>query len=126
MNAAERFVTICGEIGNYTEKMTGVSVVDAYTGPDEFNPKKQSKEKTPTDLVHDIHLTFDKLRDEIEDPIRLEYMMGELHSMNIVVDWVAKHFSKRWAIECEMCFNQIPPTCYIALEDNQMIGFACY
>ena len=44
----------------------------------------------------------------------------------IVVDWVAKHFSKRWAIECEMCFNQIPPTCYIALEGNQMIGFACY
>ena len=89
MNAAERFVTICGAIGNYTEKMTGVSVVDAYTGPEEFHPKKQSKEKTPTDLVDDIHLTFDALRDEIDDPLRLEYMMGELHSMNVVVDWVS-------------------------------------
>ena len=89
MKAAERFVTICGEIGNYTEKMTGVSVVDAFTGPEEFHPKKQSKDKTPTDLVHDIHLTFDALRDEIDDPTRLEYMMGELHSLNVVVDWVA-------------------------------------
>ncbi len=89
MNAAERFVKICGEIGNYTEKKTGVSVVDAYTGPDEFHPKKQSNKKTPAELVHAIHQTFDILRDEIEDPIRLEYMMGELHSLNIVVDWVA-------------------------------------
>lgn len=88
MNAAERFVKVCGEIGNYTEKMTGVSVVDAYTGPEEFHPKKQNKEKTPTELVHDIHQTFDALRDEIDDPIRLEYLMGELHSLNVVVDWL--------------------------------------
>ena len=67
MNAAERFVKICGEIGNYTEKKTGVSVVDAYTGPEEFHPKKQSNEKTPAELVHAIHQTFDKLRDEIEE-----------------------------------------------------------
>ena len=89
MNAAERFVTVCGEIGNYTEKLTGVSVVDAYTGPEEFHPKNQSKEKTPTELVHDIHETFDTLRDEIDDHLRLEYMMGELHSLNVVVDWLA-------------------------------------
>ena len=89
MNAAERFVTICGAIGNYTEKLTGVSVVDAYTGPEEFHPKKHSKEKSSTELVHDIHQTFDTLRDEIDDPIRLEYIMGELHSLNVVVDWVS-------------------------------------
>jgi hypothetical protein len=89
MNAAERFVKVCGEIGNFTENLTGVSVVDAYTGPEEFHPKKQNKEKIPTELVHDIHQTFDALRDEIADPIRLEYMMGELHSLNVVVDWVS-------------------------------------
>ncbi|MHA2359692.1 MAG: hypothetical protein ACXAB5_05430, partial [Candidatus Thorarchaeota archaeon] len=88
MNAAERFVTICGEVGNYTEKLTGVSVVDAYFGPDGFHPKNQSKEKSAADLVHDIHLAFDALRDEIDNPLRLEYMMSELHSLNVVVDWL--------------------------------------
>ena len=56
MNAAERFVKICGEVGNFRERLTGISVVDAYFGPEEFHPKKQSKEKTATDLIHDIHL----------------------------------------------------------------------
>ena len=88
MNAAERFVKICGEVGNFSERLTGISVVDAYFGPEDFHPKKQSKEKTAIDLVHDIHQTFDALRDEIDDPLRLEYMMGELHSLNVVVDWL--------------------------------------
>jgi hypothetical protein len=89
MNAAEIFVKVCGEIGNYTEKLTGVSVVDAYFGPEEFHPNKQDAEKTATDLVDEIHRTFDVMRDEIEDPLRLDFMMGELHSLNIVVDWLA-------------------------------------
>lgn len=88
MNAVERFVKICGEIGNFSERLTGVSVVDAYFGPEEFHPKKQSKEKTATDLIHDIHQTFDALRDEIDDQLRFEYMMGELHSLNVVVEWL--------------------------------------
>ncbi|MHA1964822.1 MAG: hypothetical protein ACXACG_06370 [Candidatus Thorarchaeota archaeon] len=87
---AEKFVKLCGEVGNFTQRHTGISIVDAYIGPDEFHPKKQSKEKTAAGLVHDIHLAFDVLRDEIEDEIRLEYMMGELHSLNVVVDWLGK------------------------------------
>lgn len=89
MNAAEKFVTICGEVGNYTEKLTGVSIVDAYFGPEEFHPKNQSKEKPPQDLIHGIQESFDAIRDEIEDPLRFEYMMGELHSLNILVDWLS-------------------------------------
>ncbi|MFW9805378.1 MAG: hypothetical protein ACFFFK_01455 [Candidatus Thorarchaeota archaeon] len=89
MNIGERFVKLCGAIGNYTEKLTGVSIVDAYTGPKEFHPRKQSREKSSEDLVHDIHLTFDTMRDEVENPLRLDYMMGELHSLNVVVDWLS-------------------------------------
>lgn len=89
MNVGERFVKLCGEIGNYTEKLTGVNVVDAYTGPDELQPQKQSKDKSPEELVHDIHLTFDTMRDEVDNPLRLDYMMGELNSLNVVVDWLS-------------------------------------
>ncbi|MGY5863011.1 MAG: hypothetical protein RTV41_00260 [Candidatus Thorarchaeota archaeon] len=88
MNAAERFVKVCGEVGNFTERLTGVSVVDAYTGPEELHPKKQIKDRTPSDIVHEIQQTFDAVRDEIDDTLRFEYMMGELHSLNVVVDWL--------------------------------------
>jgi hypothetical protein len=88
MNAAEKFVKVCGEVGNFTERLTGVSVVDAYTGPEDLHPKKQSKDKAPSDIVHTIQETFDAVRDEIDDALRIEYMMGELHSLNIVVDWL--------------------------------------
>ena len=89
MSAAEQFVKLCGEVGNYTEKLTGVSVVDAYTGPKELHPKNQSVDKTSEELVHVIHETFDSIRDEIHDSLRFEYMMGELHSLNTVVDWLS-------------------------------------
>jgi hypothetical protein len=88
VNAAEKFVKVCGEVGNFTERLTGVSVVDAYTGPEEHHPKKQSKDKAPSDIIHDIQQTFDAVRDEIDDPLRFEYLMGELHSLNVVVDWL--------------------------------------
>jgi hypothetical protein len=88
MKAAEKFVKLCGEVGNFTERITGVSVVDAYTGPPEFHPRKQSIDKAPSDIVHDIQQAFDTVRDEIDDPLRFEYMMGELHSLNVVVDWL--------------------------------------
>ncbi|MFX1483385.1 MAG: hypothetical protein ACFFCP_09370 [Promethearchaeota archaeon] len=88
MNSGERFVTICGEVGNYTERITGVSIVDAYFGPDEFHPKKQSNDRPVSEIVHGIHETFDSIRDEVSDPLRFEYMMGELHSLNVVVDWL--------------------------------------
>ncbi|MFW9963031.1 MAG: hypothetical protein ACFFCX_05695 [Candidatus Sifarchaeia archaeon] len=81
-------MTIAGEIGAFTERLTGVSVVDAYFGPKELDPKKMNGEKSVSDLTHEIHVVFDAMRDEIEDPLRLEYMMGELHSLNMVLDWL--------------------------------------
>jgi len=91
MDVAERFVTISGEAGNYTERLTGVNIVDTYFGPDKFHPNKQSKEKAAVDLVHDIHLAYDALRDEIDDSLRLEYMMCELQSLNVVVNWLDRN-----------------------------------
>ncbi len=44
----------------------------------------------------------------------------------IVVDWVLKTFSKNWASETEISYSHVPPTCYIAVENEAIIGFACY
>ena len=47
MDVSERYVRLCGEVSNFTKAKTGVSFVDAYIGPENLDPDKQSKDKTP-------------------------------------------------------------------------------
>ena len=42
-----------------------------------------------------------------------------------VLDWVRAHFASS-AAEVETAFAQVPVTCFIAVRDDTMQGFACY
>lgn len=44
----------------------------------------------------------------------------------IVTSWVTKHFTARWASECEAAFARNPISCYIATSDGEILGFGCY
>ena len=44
----------------------------------------------------------------------------------LLLDWVKKHFSHAWALECETAFASKPPTCFVAVKQDVLIGFACY
>ena len=43
-----------------------------------------------------------------------------------VVDWARAHGSPGWADECAAAFARLPPACFVAVEDDTLIGFACY
>ncbi len=43
-----------------------------------------------------------------------------------ILDWVEKNFSKGWASEADVALSKTPATCFIAIKNNQIIGFACY
>lgn len=45
---------------------------------------------------------------------------------HVVIDWIRQAFNKAWASEAEMSFSRHPVTCFIAIEDKKIIGFACY
>lgn len=45
---------------------------------------------------------------------------------NAIVMWVRKNFSEGWASECDVALSKTPPTCFIAIKNNEIIGFACY
>jgi GNAT superfamily N-acetyltransferase len=45
---------------------------------------------------------------------------------SILLEWVESTFSSTWALECETAFAANPPSCYIAVEKDTLIGFACY
>ena len=44
---------------------------------------------------------------------------------HVVVDWVRTHFASSVA-EVETAFAQVPARCFIALRDDEILGFACY
>ena len=43
-----------------------------------------------------------------------------------VADWIAAHFDQVWASEAEIAFTRQPVSCFLALKDKQILGFACH
>ena len=43
-----------------------------------------------------------------------------------VLEWVRAHGAAGWADECEIAFTRLPLACFIAVEGERLIGFACY
>src|SRR3990172_6263658 len=44
---------------------------------------------------------------------------------HLIVDWVRENFSLLWSSECEVAISNHPISCFIAVENAQLIGFAC-
>ncbi len=44
----------------------------------------------------------------------------------LVTRWVRQHFNELWASETDVAFSHQPPTCFLAVENEQLIGFACH
>lgn len=43
-----------------------------------------------------------------------------------VIAWVRDHFSEYWASEADVAFSREPVSCFIAVKDGKIIGFACH
>ncbi|MGI5947400.1 MAG: GNAT family N-acetyltransferase [Lachnospiraceae bacterium] len=43
-----------------------------------------------------------------------------------IVEWVKAHSGLRGASECDTCFSHHPVSCFIAVQGNEIIGYACY
>ena len=45
---------------------------------------------------------------------------------HVVVEWAEKNFSRAWASECDAALSVQPATCFLAVKDKKIVGFACY
>ena len=45
---------------------------------------------------------------------------------DLICAWVGRNFNHAWAAECAGCFSGGRPTCFVAVEDTNLVGFACY
>jgi hypothetical protein len=44
----------------------------------------------------------------------------------LVGDWIGTQFGPGWASECEAAFARLPVSCFVAVRDQELLGFACY
>lgn len=45
---------------------------------------------------------------------------------HVITDWVRENFSAGWASEADVAISRVPGACFIAVQSEQLIGFACY
>ena len=88
MDSISQFVRLCGEVGNYTKRLTGVSVVDAYFGPKELAPGLQDQNRSAEALENDLTILLDELPEALPPSLRLDYLLGEVRSLISVVQWL--------------------------------------
>ena len=43
-----------------------------------------------------------------------------------IIAWVSDHFGAGWASETDVALSNKPVTCFMAVKDAKIIGFACY
>lgn len=46
--------------------------------------------------------------------------------LQIVQDWVRRHFSQYWVSEVTVAISHQPPGCLVAIVAGELVGFACY
>ncbi len=44
----------------------------------------------------------------------------------LILDWIGPRFSHYWVSEAGTALAQIPPTCFVAVRGNDLLGFACH
>ena len=44
----------------------------------------------------------------------------------VVTGWIAANFEAAWAAEAEIAFARQPVSCFLALKDREILGFACH
>lgn len=48
------------------------------------------------------------------------------YEKHLVVQWVRETFGAAWASECDVAFGNRPISCFLATQDGEIVGFACY
>ncbi|MHA1881757.1 MAG: hypothetical protein ACTSUO_01785 [Candidatus Thorarchaeota archaeon] len=89
MDSIEWYVRLCGEVGNYTKRITGTSIIDAYSGPEKFSPDLQPDNSEPSYLINSLESLKDHIPEDLESPLRQKYIIGEIDSLLQVVKWLS-------------------------------------
>ena len=73
------------------------------------------------DLLVDL---YDLDFSSIDIPITIKRVLSP--NSDEVVEYIGKHFSPKWASEAKAAMYKNHPTCFVAVDNKEIVGFACY
>jgi len=85
-------------------------------------------------IDYPAHDLFVKLTGLTEDFDLLEKLASEgidirraiAPDKNRILAYIKENHHEGYENECEICFSNMPVSCFIAVKDKKMIGFACF
>jgi GNAT superfamily N-acetyltransferase len=45
---------------------------------------------------------------------------------HVITSWITQRFGRGWASEAEMALSSLPVTCWVAIGNDELLGFACH
>ena len=81
----------------------------------------------PFDMLVKLYNLSDQIK-EIEELERKGFQIKRPLALDKgrVVSYVRKYFYENWANECEVGFSRIPVSCFIAVKNEEIVGFSVY
>lgn len=76
-------------------------------------------------LVNLFDFDFSKVQKEIyRDDLKIVRALSVDKAK--VLDFIGKNFEENWVNECDRAFSRGPVSCFIAIQEKKVVGFACY
>jgi len=88
MTFEEDYLRLLREINDFTRKVTGVPIIDAYFGPERFSQDKIRAISTPEELLADLNTLIMSAKD-IQDKLKRIALTSDLKSLKVVVKWLS-------------------------------------
>jgi hypothetical protein len=74
--------------------------------------------------LYEIPDDWSFIREQEKKGVTIRKPMGT--EKHVIIEWVKRHFQETWASEVDRSLCQMPMTCFIAVKDKAIIGFASY
>ena len=74
--------------------------------------------------LYDLPDSYDPRSDVKDENVKIKRAMGP--DIGRILEFVKTTFSEGWMHECSRSLHNNPSTCYIAVRDKNVVGFACY
>jgi len=88
MAFGEEYLRLLGEINDLTGEVTGVTIVDAYFGPENLSPEKTKRHSPPEKLLANLDVLIAEAK-ETEDRLRRIAIISDIESIRVVVRWLS-------------------------------------
>jgi GNAT superfamily N-acetyltransferase len=60
------------------------------------------------------------------EPLGITIRRPNVWEKPLLLEWIRLHFGAAWTAECDTAFSTRPATCFIAIANQALVGFACY